>query len=366
MSLTSIDTAPRSELNPATVLGRTGRRRRATSVTRYEFPSVSRQSKLLAHALRTTVRPFLSMWALAPDLPWPMSVVDYAGILIPPVEGTETASVRLQECNAEWIRPATRPTRRANRDRVVLYLHGGAFVTCGLRTHRRMTSRIAEATGADILSVDYRMMPNNPIANAVSDGVDGYRYLLENGYQPEQIVIGGDSAGGYLAFMVALTLESQGLSRPAGVFAMSPLTDLDPVRKLEHANSRTCAVFPANAVPALTRMADRVDARIVVDGERGPRVSPVDADLSSMPPTLIQVGSSEIVLPDAELMAHRLGVAGIECELQVWKDQVHVFQAADFVPESGRAIDEIAAFVDSVVGRVAAPRDKSQTASTVG
>ncbi|WP_371829969.1 alpha/beta hydrolase [Rhodococcoides trifolii] len=335
-------------------------------MTRYEFPSVSLQSKLLAKTLRSTVRPFLSVWALAPDLPWPMSIVDYAGLLIPPVDGTETASVRLEECNAEWIRPATRPARRADRDRVILYLHGGAFVTCGLRTHRRMTSRIAEATGADVLSVDYRMMPKNPISNAVSDGVDGYRYLLECGYQPEQIVIGGDSAGGYLAFMVALTLESQGLHKPAGVFTMSPLTDLDPVRKIEHSNARTCAVFPANAVPALTRLADRVDARIVVDGERGPRISPVDADLSSMPPTLIQVGSSEIVLTDAELMAHRLGVAGVECELQVWKDQVHVFQAADFLPESGRAIDEISAFVDSVVGRVAVTRDKSQTASTVG
>ncbi|MCZ4277276.1 alpha/beta hydrolase [Rhodococcoides yunnanense] len=310
--------------------------------TRLDMAGSSLQSRALATYLQFTVRPFLSVWAKAPNLPWPMSVVDYAGMLMPPLKGTDTRSVMLAECEAEWIR-----AEGVGNERVVLYLHGGAFVCCGLNTHRRLTSRVSQSVDAPVLSVDYRMMPRNPISQAVEDGVDGYRFLLDSGYRPDQIFIAGDSAGGYLSFMVALTLRDLGLPTPAGIFTMSPLTDMDPTGKIEHANASKCAVFPSGAVPALTVLADRVEARIVVDGHRGPRVSPVDADLTGLPPVLIQAGSTEIVLADAELMIERLEAAGVHCELQVWEDQVHVFQAADFVPESHRALREIGAFVRS-------------------
>ncbi|MDQ1181264.1 MULTISPECIES: alpha/beta hydrolase [unclassified Rhodococcus (in: high G+C Gram-positive bacteria)] len=337
-----------------------------TAVDRQEFEGGSMQSKLLAAYLRRTVRPFLGVWARTHSLPWPMSMVDQAGRLLPPVGDTTVAPVRLDECRAEWVRTdsprrvgadgrSERPTRRADRDRVILYLHGGAFVVCGLNSHRRLVSRIAQSTGADVLSVDYRMMPRNPISHAVEDGVDGFRYLLDAGYLPEQIFIAGDSAGGYLAFMVALALQSQGLPPAGGIIALSPLTDLDPTRKMLHPNASLCSVFPKGAVPALTELADEVEARIVVDGKRGPRVCPVDADLSALPPVLIQVGSTEMVYADSELMAERLADAGIECRLQVWQDQVHVFHAADFVPESARAISEIAVFVDEQVRRGTVP-----------
>lgn len=299
-------------------------------------------SRALAVYLQLTVRPFLTVWSKAPGLPWPMGLVDYAGMLVPPLKGTEYRSVMLAECEAEWIR-----AEGVGNDRVVLYLHGGAFVCCGLNTHRRLTSRVSQSVDAPVLSVDYRMMPRNPIAHAVEDGVDGYRYLLDSGYRPDQIFIAGDSAGGYLAFMVALMLRDLDLPTPAGIVTMSPLTDMDPMGKLEHDNASRCAVFPAGAVPALTVLADRVDARIVVEGTRGPRVSPVDADLTGLPPVLIQAGSTEIVLADAELMADRLVAAGVDCELQVWQDQVHVFQAADFLPEAQHALRTIGQFVRS-------------------
>jgi len=308
--------------------------------TRRDMHGRSLSSRALSTYLQLTVRPFLSVWSKAPNLPWPMGVVDYAGMLVPPLKGTKHSKVMLADCEAEWIR-----AEGVSNDRVVLYLHGGAFVCCGLNTHRRLTSRVSASADAPVLSVDYRMMPRNPIAHAVEDGVDGYRFLLESGYRPDQIFIAGDSAGGYLAFMVALMLRDLDLPSPAGIVTMSPLTDMDPTGKLEHANATKCAVFPAGAVPALTVLADRVDARIVVEGERGPRVSPVDADLTGLPPVLIQAGSTEMVYADAELMAVRLAEAGVDCELQVWEDQVHVFQAADFVPEAHRALRKLGAFV---------------------
>ncbi|SNS46096.1 alpha/beta hydrolase [Rhodococcoides kyotonense] len=319
----------RSEYTPATYTS-----------SRIDMSSGSLPSKALSAYLQLTVRPFLSVWAKTAHLPWPMHVVDYAGKLVPPVKGTRCRRVELAECGAEWV-----AADGVSEDNVVLYLHGGAFVCCGLNTHRRLVSRVSQSVDAPVLSVDYRMMPRNPISHAVEDGVDAYRFLLSSGYRPDQIFIAGDSAGGYLAFMVALTLGTLNLPKPAGIFVMSPLTDMDPTRKIEHENASKCAVFPAGAVPALTIMADRVEAKIVVEGKRGPRVSPVDADLSGLPPVLIQAGSSEMVLADAELMAIRLEEAGVECELQVWEDQVHVFQAADFLPEARRAMIEIGEFV---------------------
>lgn len=324
------------------------------------FRGGSTQSKVLAAYVSRTVKPFLGFWARTQFLPWPMDLVDKAGKLLSPVGSTTCTPVKLDSCRAEWVhsdRPRRvgsdgrdeRPVRRADRDRVILYLHGGAFVVCGLNSHRRLTSRIARATGADVLSVDYRMMPHAPISHAVEDGVDAYRYLLEAGYLPEQIFVAGDSAGGYLSFMVTLALQTVGLPAPAGVIALSPLTDLDPTRKMAHPNAERCSVFPKGAVPALTELADRVESRIVVDGKRGPRVCPVDADLSAMPPVLIQVGSTEMIYADAELMADRLADAGVACRLQVWEDQIHVFHAADFVPESHQAVAEIASFVDERV-----------------
>jgi acetyl esterase/lipase len=300
--------------------------------------------RALAVALRLFVRPVLAAGSRLPGVRWPFALVDYAGLLLPALRGTLRKAVRLAHCRAEWVRaPGT------GLDRAVLYLHGGGFVCCGLRTHRRLVSRLSAASGAAILSVDYRMLPKNPISTAVSDGIDGYRWLLARGFAPGEIVVAGDSAGGYLAFMVALATADLGLPRPAGVAALSPLTDLDPSAKLAHPNARRDPLFPAAVFDYITELETRAAARVVIDGETGPRLSPVDSELAGMPPSLIQVGSTEILLPDAELMAERLAEAGADCEVQVWDGQVHVFQAgADFVPEARRAIRELGGFVRSV------------------
>ncbi|NLG55152.1 MAG: alpha/beta hydrolase, partial [Rhodococcus sp.] len=177
---------------------------------------------------------------------------------------------------------------------------------------------------------------------AIDDGIDGYRWLLEQGYSPNQIVMMGDSAGGFLTFMVAMAAATQGLPQPAGITALSPLTNLDPAGKLAHENADLCAVFPRRAVAALTDVIARVDSRV----GGAPCPSPVDGDVSVLPPTLIQTGSEEMTYVDAELMAQRLAASGVDCRLQIWERQVHVFQAAaGIVPEGSAAIREIGRFV---------------------
>jgi acetyl esterase/lipase len=283
---------------------------------------------------------------LGPNLPWPAAFVEQLAFPLSPVRGTLRRSVRLPSCHAEYlVAPAAtgEPLDRRSGT-TILYLHGGAFLCCGVATHRQMVSRISAATGAPVLNVGYRMLPHHPIRHAVEDGLAGLRWLLAQGRPIERIVLAGDSAGGFLAFAVALEALRLGLGRPAGIVALSPLTDLDPRGKLDHPTSRHCALFPRRAVPALTALIERVDAAHGAGHE--PVDSPVGADLTGLPPTLIQTGSHEMTFADAELMAQRLEAAGVPCELQIWERQVHVFQAAAaVVPEGARAVAEIGSFV---------------------
>ncbi|WP_240482978.1 alpha/beta hydrolase [Rhodococcus opacus] len=239
---------------------------------------------------------------------------------------------------------------------MVLYLHGGGFLTCGLNTHRRLVSRISASAGAAVLSVGYRMMPRHPIRDAIADGVDGYRWLLGQGFDAEKIVIAGDSAGGYLTFMTALTLADLHLPCPAGLVALSPLTDMDPTGKLAHPGADRCPVFPRSVLTTFAGLPDQ-GARRRPTGK--PRISPVDCILAGLPPVLIQVGSTEMLYPDAELMAERLAAAGVPVTLEVWDRQVHVFQAAaDLIPEADHAIRQIGNFIRTATTARTLHRDR--------
>lgn len=306
-----------------------------------EHGGVSLASRALSLSVRNTVRPFLDAWALAPALPWPTGLVDRVAFPLLPVPGTEHHRVALDACPAEFLRAPGADSRTA-----ILYLHGGAFLCCGLATHRQLVSRISAAAGAPLLSVAYRMLPHHPIRRAVDDGLSGLRWLIAHGYPIDRIVIAGDSAGGFLTFSVAYEALRLGLGRAAGTVAISPLTDLDPHHKLEHPNAQKCALFPRRAVPVLSTLIQRAER---IDDRYEPVPSPVDLEMTGMPPALIQTGSEEMTFVDAETMAYRLAAAGVPTELQVWEKQVHVFQAAaSLVPEGGRAVARIGRFVRSL------------------
>ncbi|MEV4259350.1 alpha/beta hydrolase, partial [Spirillospora sp. NPDC049652] len=258
-----------------------------------------------------------------------------APLALPAPRWAEVEPVPFGDFAAEWVRAP-----HAASDRAVLYFHGGGFFSCGLRTHRRMIARIAAASGAPVLSVAYRQLPQVPLAVSVEDAVTAYRRLLDQGYSPDRIAVAGDSAGGFLAFAATLRAMAEGLPRPAALVALAPLTDLDHTAKVEHANARLDAYLPARRVRRLASLL--TEGAVPLD----PAVSPVNADLGALPPTLIQVSSSEMLLPDSELMAERLTAAGVPCRLQVWENQVHVFQVfADLVPEGLAALHEVGAFI---------------------
>ncbi|ORX05568.1 alpha/beta hydrolase [Mycolicibacillus trivialis] len=291
----------------------------------------SPQSVAVELASRFVVKNIVRVWAAQPDLGWPFEAVDRcAGLLARRPAGIE--AVRLEHCAAEWLRPANGSTRRA-----VLYLHGGAFLTCGLNTHRSLVSRLARSADAAVLNVAYRMLPRHPIGDAVGDALAGLRWLRRRGYRDEQIVVAGDSAGGYLAFMVALAAIGADLCHPAGIAAISPLTDIDPARKLAHRNARRCSMFPGRALAVFSHHLQET------------ALSPVDADLSQLPPVTIHASGAELLLADADLMAQRLAASDVSCDLHVWDGQIHDFPlAADVLPEGRRALAHIGDFVQQV------------------
>lgn len=304
--------------------------------------TVSLRARAMLLATRFGVKPLVKAWVSAPDRTWPLAFVDQAARWIPQPRDIHVRKVALPQCRAEMIR-----AERSGTARVILYLHGGAFLTCGLNTHRPLVSCLSRSCDAAVLNVDYRMLPRHPISSAVSDALDAYRWLLDTGYRPRDIVIAGDSAGGYLAFMTALTIARRPLPPPAGVVAISPLTDVSPDRA--DCTRDKCPMFPPGAAAVLTRYLARAHARITVDGEPGPLASPVDEDLSAMPPVMIHAGAHELLRGDAELMSNRLQASGVPCELHIWRGQVHAFTlAGNATPESRRAIELIGRFVRNV------------------
>lgn len=317
---------------------------------------ISFSSRVVRFLARSFVRPAIHAWTIGPNLPWPVAAIDEAAGLLPQAKNSCVCKVSLKHCSAEWVRASGVGTAKA-----ILYLHGGAFVTCGLNTHRGLVTRISESSNAAVLNVGYRMLPMNTISDAVEDALSGYRWLCEVGYGKGDIVIAGDSAGGYLAFMTTLAVLETDLPRPAGVVAISPLTDADPVRRRKNLDVQRCPLFPPRAVDVLARYIRRAQSRIVVDGEPGPLASPVDEDLSRMPPVMIHAGADELLRPDAELMSERLEAADVRCDLHLWEGQMHAFPVyAHMTPEGRRAIGEIGRFVREVTAsRTSSPSESA-------
>lgn len=308
----------------------------------------SAQSFAVSLASRLIVKNVVRAWAVQPNLHWPLQYVDGLAGLVPRFGSpAKIEPIRLDGCAAEWVRAPG-----VSSDRAILYLHGGAFITCGLNTHRSMVTRLSKAADAGVLAVEYRKLPTHQIADAIEDGMSGLRWLLDRGYDGDQLVVAGDSAGGYLAFMTTLAAMRTDLVRPAAVAAISPFTDADPARKLAHRNARRCSMFTSGALSMFARYLGevRVPAGRGTSGSSTHRVeSPVDADLSDLPPVTIHASSDELLTPDAELMAERLQDSGVRCELHLWDGQIHDFPlAADVLPEGRQAIRYIGDFIKRI------------------
>jgi acetyl esterase/lipase len=236
---------------------------------------------------------------------------------------------------AEWIVPPT-----VSGDRVILYLHGGGYTAGSIVTHRAMVARIARVSDARALLINYRLAPENPFPAALDDSISAYRWLLEQNLSPRRIVIAGDSAGGGLTLATLVALRDRGLPMPACAVPISPWTDLEGTG----VSVRTRAA----ADPMVTADGLGPSARSYAGTRslRDPLVSPLYADYRGLPPMLIQVGDAEILLDDSTRVAARAKVAGVDVDLEVWDDMIHVWHVfAKILPEGQAAIDKVGAYV---------------------
>ncbi len=239
----------------------------------------------------------------------------------------------------EWLTPVG-----VNPARVLLHLHGGGYVTGSCRTHRAMVSRLACAAQMRGLLLDYRLAPEHPFPAAVEDALATYRWLIQNGLNPRQMVIAGDSAGGGLTLATLLALPDAGDPLPAAAVCISPLTDLAATGE----SIQTCAEADPWLTPEVFAM-----IRLYWGGHdcRLPLLSPLYADLRGLPPLLIHVGTDEILLNDSTRLAERASEAGVHVTLEIWPDMWHVWHLfAPYLPEARQAIDRLGRFMQQQVG----------------
>jgi monoterpene epsilon-lactone hydrolase len=298
---------------------------------------------------RLMIRPTLSVGSYLPSAPWPWGLVEFAARAITPTPGTVRAGIGLAHCTAQLVRAAGVLPADGTR-RVVLYLHGGAFLTCGPYSHGRLVSTLSSFADSPVLVPNYRKLPKHSISEALDDCYDGYRWLRREGFQPDQIVLAGDSAGGYLALALAQRLLECG-ERPAALVAMSPLLQLATQPKTTHPNTGSEAMLPPRAFDAFHALITRAAAHRDVNGHPDALYEPLDHIQPGLPPTLIHVSDCEVLLHDAQLAAQRLAAAGVAVEVQIWPGQIHVFQlAAPMIPEATRSLRQIGHYIREATG----------------
>jgi monoterpene epsilon-lactone hydrolase len=223
---------------------------------------------------------------------------------------------------------------------VVLYFHGGAYALGSAADSVGLAADVSRRVGAKAISVDYRLAPEHPFPAAVDDAVAAYRALLDEGVPSSKVAFLGESAGGGLVAATLVALKDTGLPQPSSAVVFSPWADLTV--------SGASATSKAALDPALTPEALRIRARDYL-GEHDPATplaSPVLADLTGLPPLLVQVGSHEILLDDAIRLAAGAARHDVPVELQVWPEVPHVFQGfAALLDDADQALNAAAAFI---------------------
>jgi len=303
----------------------------------------SLRSRSAALVSMTTLRQISAV--LPPEQPWGLwlsrqivsGIMDGFG---PSLAGARTESVDVHHDGrrvvGEWVRARGVSTGRG----AIYFVHGSGFALCSPRTHRRLTSWLSQLTGLPVFAIDYRLAPRHRFPTAADDVRAGWDWLTAQ-VPAEHVVIAGDSAGGHLS--VDLLLQPDvAANGPAAVVLFSPLIDLtlELARACEDFR-RDPAIRAADAARLVRLYSTGVDPthhRLKLDVAGGP----------SLPPTLIQAGGAEMLLADARHLAADIRTGGGRCILQVWPDQVHVFQALPrLTPEAAKAMAQVTSFIDT-------------------
>jgi acetyl esterase/lipase len=244
-------------------------------------------------------------------------------------------SITIGDLPAEWITP-----KRSKADKVLLFLHGGGYATGSLRTHRALASQIAIHARIKALSIEYKLAPEHKFPTQIEQAVAAYQFLLEQGYLPEDIAIGGESAGGGLTGGTLLYLKDHDIPLPACAIFMSPWFDLTGSGRSLITNKHKDPMVPYKGIPLWAR-------NYAGDAElTNPYASPLFGDLKGLCPVYIQVGECEILLSDSTRYAEKAKNAGVDVTMEVWPNMFHAWQGFwMIIPEGKAAIEKLGAFL---------------------
>jgi acetyl esterase/lipase len=252
--------------------------------------------------------------------------LDEIGSVWPVASDVSLSAVHINGIPGEW---STVPG--SNSSRVLLFFHGGGYCSGSIISHRLMVSEAGRAGGVRTLAIGYRLAPENPFPAAFDDAVTAWNFLRRQGIAAEHIVVGGDSAGGGLSLALALKLHEVKEELPACLWLVSPWTDLTMSGSTLLIKE---AVDPLIHKGYLCELADAYLGHAV--DPKDPRVSPLFATLTGMPPMLIQVGSAETLLDDATRLATAAGQADVPVTLEIWPHMIHAWHLWNAHLEPGR------------------------------
>ena len=249
--------------------------------------------------------------------------------------------IRLFDFKMEFLRRK----EGERKDYVILQLHGGGYIGAMRNAYRTFAGLYSEmGKGMSVLTIDYRVAPENPYPAALLDAVASFDWLLAQGYREEQILVAGDSAGGGLALALCMYLKDRERPLPGGLIVMSPWTDLTASGPSYEENYEKDPLF-GNTRDSLIYNRDYVGDNDPTD----PYISPMFGSYEGFPPMLVQVGSIEMLLSDSQIMARKAEAAGVKVKLTVYEGMFHIFQMAmKLLPESRAAWAEIGKFLEEI------------------
>ncbi|MGF2637864.1 alpha/beta hydrolase [Acinetobacter johnsonii] len=246
--------------------------------------------------------------------------------------------LRLAGLRAEEIKPETEATQ------LILHIHGGAFFLGSMNTHRAFVSDLAASTQMQVIHLDYPLSPEHPYPEAIDALFDVYLLLLEQGIQAKDIILSGDSCGANLALALALRIRDEQRPQVSGLILLSPFLDLSLTSESIRYNSKLDALL---SIEALETGIDYYVPEQIDPAD--PLVSPLFDDLADLPPTLVQVGSKEILLDDAQRFKDKATKAGIDVTFKLYTGMWHNFQMFNaWFPEAKMALDDIATFAQAL------------------
>lgn len=251
-----------------------------------------------------------------------------------PLKDVQIEEANINGMNGEWIIP-----KNASREKVIMYIHGGGFISGSTGSHRMHVAKFVKNSGIKALLFDYRLAPEYPYPAALDDSVAAYQWLIDQGYCPENIVVAGESAGGTLTLSLLLALKSLNINLPKSAVAISPVTELSCSAESFRTNAKN-DIAPMNSWSVWTNY------YIAGSDLTDPLLSPIYGDLSGLPPLSLTVGTNEIHYDDTVNFAKKAEEYGVDVELNIWKGMIHAFPIlSPLFPEAKGALLNICDFI---------------------